>query len=204
MQAVPCLPPFPMTSFPKQRREKKKKKKEKLILFCPYTHWSMVKLLAPWPLRETESFSTCTPPRSHQLWKAIPQHSHHNYFLALFEGFISGLSHFGGGQSLGWRIVLPKNFFMFFFLSCKFTVIDITASVPFLPSKSAATWILGFHMVFLIIAETTNSHWSPSSTSVKDFCLTPGSTVHRHWHGPLQKHSSLTNMASALGEAWTK
>lgn len=196
MQAVPCLPPFPMTSFPKQRREKKKKKRKVNFILPLYSlkYGQTSSTLAPkgnWVLLHLY------PPRSHQLWKAIPQHSHHNYFLALFEGFISGLSHFGGGQSLGWRTVLPKNFFMFFFLSCKFTVIDITASVPFLPSKSAATWILGFHMVFLIIAETTNSHWSPSSTSVKDFCLTPGSTVHRHWHGPLQKHSSLTNMASA-------
>lgn len=81
------------------------------------------------------------------MWRGIPQHSHHNFFLAVLEGFFSRLSHFGSGQSQGWRFVLSKRPFMFFFLSCKSVVIDITASVPSLSSQSAVTWILGFHMV---------------------------------------------------------
>lgn len=57
----PSLLPSPMTP----------PKKTKSILFCPYIHWSLVKLLVASLLREYKSFSICITARSHPLKRAI-------------------------------------------------------------------------------------------------------------------------------------
>lgn len=54
-------------------RKEGERKKKRSILRCWYTHWSLVKLLVASPTRESESFSTCTPARSHQLLSAEQQ-----------------------------------------------------------------------------------------------------------------------------------
>lgn len=47
-----------MTSPPKRKRADSLKKKKKSNLFCPCTHWSMVKLPVTKPLKKTESYLT--------------------------------------------------------------------------------------------------------------------------------------------------
>ena len=79
---LPVFPgPTPLPLWPPSSQNKKQKKTKKKIykrnkkkyrpsLCCPYTHWNMVKLPVASPLQKSESFSTHTPTRSQQLWRA--------------------------------------------------------------------------------------------------------------------------------------
>jgi hypothetical protein len=71
-----CLCPSPC-DLP--HKEQRRKKGETSILYCLYTYWNMAKLQVGSPLRKTESFSTGTHTRSHQLWRAPLQDSYQKF-----------------------------------------------------------------------------------------------------------------------------
>ena len=127
----------------RKRREKKKKKKRKKEerkthsskLYCPYTNWNTVKLPAARPLERTESFSTHTPARSHQLCHPYHgKHLHHNLWV-LFKAFLSKLLLFGGWVKRG----RGCHRSLLLFLICESTVLNASAedeSSPFTVSRS--------------------------------------------------------------------
>jgi hypothetical protein len=57
----------------------------------------MVKLPVVNPLKKIESFPTCIPARSHQLWRATLSHPYHTFQRILFDGFLSRLLLLGVG-----------------------------------------------------------------------------------------------------------
>lgn len=80
---LPCLPSTLMNSLPPKKKEKRKPnqtkqmKKSSFVVHILMGAWSNSQLAGP--LKRTESFSTRTSARSHQLWRAKLQHPHHNF-----------------------------------------------------------------------------------------------------------------------------
>lgn len=86
----PCLPPPSFVTFPQNKGKKKKERENKSILWCPYIHWGLVKLLGklnppPQPCREPSTVESYTSASITILC------------LVLLDGFLSGLSLFGWG-----------------------------------------------------------------------------------------------------------
>ena len=79
-----------------QEKRKQEQEENKSNMHCPYTHWSMVKLPVASPLKKTESFPTCTPPKP-SIVESYTSASLSQFLRVLFDGFLSRLLLLGVG-----------------------------------------------------------------------------------------------------------
>lgn len=101
------------------------------------------------PLKKSVSSLTHTPTSSHLLWRAIFQHSCHNFFRSLFNGFLPRLLLFCG-------VVTEVSLFV----NCESAVIDTNAEGASVSFTAAGLQIMNF-----LVSGDSRDYGRPSGIS---------------------------------------
>lgn len=153
-------------------------------MYCPYSHWSMVKLPVSIPLKENESFPNLHPCQKLSLVESYTLASLSQILRVLFGGFLSKLLFLGDGDCHRSLLCLLPQLWV-----CAIDTVVKVASLPVIVSGSIDHGPT-LDSLYWRQQRPWSSTWSPASEHAMD--LQWQYIHHGHQHSPLLqwKHDS--------------